>query len=133
MLPRNLRTTGEQLRKLRRRELSEPYEPLDAGERVDAYQRQATDVAPVRIEPIQHLNQLELIIQIVLEPEHDLVMIAALSERTVTTAELIANALRMGPAASGDIRGSNRGELLEREAIRDRPFVQHVSPGEHLL
>ena len=82
-LPRRLRerelrranglARAEQRRQLRRRQLAEAPEVVVTRKRVDGDERRARRAARQRREPREELNQVELIEQVVLVPEHQLV------------------------------------------------------------
>ena len=64
----------EQRTELARRELAETLESRTAGKRADANQAHRLRPGPGTRKPAEDLNQVQLIEQIVLVPQHDLVV-----------------------------------------------------------
>ena len=77
-------------------------------------------------------SELQLIVEVVLEPQHHLLVLAAARERRVAPGERRAQ-LGVGAPAEGRQRaGAHLRQLLERRRHRHRAVVQHVTPGELL-
>ncbi len=111
-------------------ELAEAVERLDTGESVGADQRQA-GVAKVSLrEPVEDLEQLELIVEVVLEPEDDLLVVRDRGEGVVALLQVGQRRLVRCPPSVGKEAGPDRTQLLGGEPARDRPFVQHVASGD---
>ena len=75
----------------------------------------------------QHLDELELVVEVVLEPQLDGVEIAVGAETGVALGEFGRNLGLINPETAGKIGdplGRHRGEFR----VGDRPLVQHVAP-----
>jgi hypothetical protein len=79
----------------------------------------------------EHVEELKLVVQVVLEPEHHLEVIAErLDELPVAPLERGEQRLRTAPAAVGEEVGACAQELLPWQR-RHRPRMERVLPGQH--
>ena len=78
--------------------------------------------------PVQNLEQLELVIQVVLEPEHNLIVGPKIRDRGISQAEIGQHLVILGPPARGNEAGTTAAHFLNRKAGRRRTLVQHISP-----
>ena len=87
MLPRDYFSRRQQRRKLRAGQLAEPVERRDLwmAADLDHAERKAREI--LFREPVEDLQQLQLVVQVVLEPEDDLVLIAERRQRGVALGE----------------------------------------------
>ena len=81
-------------------------------------------------EPVEQLNELQLIVEIVLEPQYDLVVPCGIAEGRVALGELLLYFAQRAPAGGGDELRAPAGERVERQPGVHRPLVQHVAPGQ---
>jgi len=77
---------------------------------------------------VQHLDELQLVVQIVLEPEHQFVLFARGFERGVATLEVGQHARVLVPAAIRDEARPDFPQPTRVGAARHGPVVQHVAP-----
>ena len=79
----------------------------------------------------ERVDQLELVVEVVLEPEHHLEAVAErLEQLPVAPLERGEQRLPAAPAALGEEAGACAEQLLPWQR-RHRPFVEHVLPGQH--
>ena len=79
----------------------------------------------------EHVEELELVVEVVLEPEHHLQVVAErLEQLPVAPLERGEQRLPASPAAVGEEAGAGLQQLLARQR-RHRPLVEHVLPGQH--
>ncbi len=79
----------------------------------------------------EHVEELELVVEVVLEPEHHLEAVAErLEQLPVAPLERGEQRLPAAPAAVGEEAGARPQQLLPRQR-RHRPLVEHVLPGQH--
>ena len=79
----------------------------------------------------EHVEELELVVEVVLEPEHHLEVVAErLEELPVAPLERGEQRLPAAPAAVGEEAGACAQQLLPWQR-RHRPLVEHVLPGQH--
>jgi hypothetical protein len=83
------------------------------------------------LEPVEKLDQLELIVQVVLEPEDDFLMLAEPVELRVTTDEVAKHLFEDAPSLFRNETHAHCSQLLGGEAGRDRAFVEYVAPGKN--
>src|SRR6185436_20695238 len=76
-------------------------------------------------EEIEQLDKLELIVEIVLEPEHHLVEIIEALDDAVPFLKVSADVREVVPVVSGDELRALLAELFERERRIDGSFVKH--------
>ena len=134
-IARDVRARAKQSREARRR----------AGGRGNRRRRTARDARrPSRRQPIENLNQVQLIVEIVLEPQHDLVDGARAVQRLVQRRDRARPDRRRSSPARRAAPGRNPPRNRARtwrsagrvEPRRHRPLVQHVvprhdAPGRH--
>jgi hypothetical protein len=84
--------------------------------------------AAQRGERIEHLDELQLIVQIVLEPEHDLVVLARELQSRVARSELLERFAERHIERTSDERRALGRKLRERKARPDRSFMQCIAP-----
>lgn len=80
------------------------------------------------VEPVKNLDQLKLIVQVALKPEHDFIMRTERLEHLIAAGEIIKNGFLVPPSLGRDIAGPHLTERLEGETRRDRSFVKGVTP-----
>ena len=83
-------------------------------------------------EEIQQLDQLQLVIEIVLEPENYLVEVVQMSNDPVPLGEITADVGEFVPIVAGDEASALLAQLLQRKRCIDGSFVEHVTPGYDL-
>jgi hypothetical protein len=99
-------------------ELRDPDDLLDA----DEDQARAS-----RRDEVEDLRELEDVVEVGLEPQHDLLVRRERSVETLVACSHVGERLRFGrPAAPGDEAGSLGAQL--RAVSADGPFVQRVAP-----
>ncbi len=86
----------------------------------------------MRGEPVEDLEELELIVEIVLEPQHYAIELGAHGEPAVARRELVLDGVEIAAAGAREIFDTNGRQLFRRRRDRHRPFMQHVAPGQHL-
>jgi hypothetical protein len=86
-------------------------------------------VAVLTREPIEDLQQLQLVVQIVLEPEHGLVVGAEIAERSIPLGEARAH---FGAVFAwlGQPAGAHVRERLDGRQLRDRAVMERIPPRE---
>jgi hypothetical protein len=80
-------------------------------------------------EPIENLQELELVIEVMLEPQHHAVEGVGASKPAIARLEIGGDLLAVSPPAIGEILGTDCGQLGKRRGERDRVLMQHVAPG----
>lgn len=65
-------------------------------------------------EPVEQLDELQLVVKVVLEPQHYLVVPAGVAQRGVALAELPFHLPWRTPPCRGDESGALAGERVER-------------------
>lgn len=111
-----------------RRELAQPDEVRHAGVLADANHAEAGAAEVALREPVEVADQEELVEQVVLEPEHDLVVVRKRLERAVPT---LVHRERVLVRDVAGLRVVASAQLAERRARHVRghgPLVQHVGP-----
>ncbi len=83
-------------------------------------------------EPVEHLKQLELIVEIVLEPQHHAVELGAHGKPPIARRELELDGPDLAAAGAGQILDAAGGQVFERLGERDGAFMQHVAPRQDL-
>ncbi len=81
-------------------------------------------------EPVEHLEQLELVVDVVLEPEHDLAATGSLRQRVVASRQLAACVHERRPATAREERRAKVTQASRVEIARDRPDVERIAPGK---
>ena len=132
LLRRHRLLAAAQGRHLLRRELAEAAEIGEARKGIDAQQIQARPAAIMVREPGQQLEQLQLIEQVVLEPQHDALEAGGRGKQAVAGGHLGLHGLQIAPALVGDEMRAQMGQRRQRQLGRHRPFMQHVAPGQDL-
>src|SRR3954470_4595052 len=118
---------GPQARELVRLELAEPGEAGAPGEGADADQ---LDRGRAVGQAGQDLDELELVVEVVLEPQHDgLARPEGLIQPLVASAQLLLDLLRAGGPEAGQVLRAHGPQLGRRERGH-RPLVEHVAPGD---
>lgn len=79
-------------------------------------------------EAVGDLRELQVVVQVGLEPQHDLRVLRVLGDAAVTVAQLRQRRQLVGPAAGREVRGAHAHQLVRAEARRHRTVVQHVAP-----
>ena len=110
-------------------ELAEALEGRAPGERADTDQRRrARTLLPRRAaDAVEQLDQVELIEEVVLEPEHELVVARDVVDRGAPTLELgdhVADAV----CRIGEVTSAHRDQLAIRRTLRHRPIVERIGP-----
>ena len=95
-------------------------------------EERAVCVHRLAAEPVEDLQELELVVEIVLEPQDDAVERRRMGEPAVARLQIGRNLLPLAPAPVRQILGADRGQLGERASRRHRPLMQHVAPRQHL-
>lgn len=80
---------------------------------------------------IEHLDELQLVVKVVLEPQYDLVVPPGPAKSGIAAAEILENSFPLSPAGLGDELRAFARKLLQDEARPDRSFVQHVAPRQY--
>ena len=80
-------------------------------------------------QPVQQLKQLQLIVEIVLEPQDGLVVIAEARERAIPLGESRADVAVAAPAEIRQRTRADVGERLERCGLGNGAVVERVVPG----
>ena len=78
-------------------------------------------------EEIQQLDQLQLVIEIVLEPENYLVEVVQMSNHPVPLGEITTDVGEVVPVVAGDEASALFAQLLQRKGCIDGSFVEHVA------
>ena len=110
------------------RQLAETGERRPAGEGADDDQ---LGRGLLGVGEREHVEELELVVEVVLEPEHHLEVVAErLEQLPVAPLERGEQRLPAAPAALGEEAGARPQQLLPWQR-RHRPLVEHVLPGQH--
>lgn len=80
-------------------------------------------------EPVEYLDELQLVVEVVFEVEHDLLVVSVTRERRVALCEVLSGLCQACPPAFREEPGANIGELFRREPGGDGALVKHVPPG----
>jgi hypothetical protein len=83
-------------------------------------------------EPVEHLDELQLVVAVVLEEEHDLLMVPVARKRRVASREVPFGLRQARPSAFREEAGAYIGKLFQREHAGDGTLVQHVPPRQDL-
>jgi hypothetical protein len=119
---------GPQRLELARAQLAQSAKPRPARERGHDDQ---LGQRPVLVDQRQGVDQLQLVVQVVLEPEDDTGALAQRpDELAVTALERGADRAATPPAAAGEKRSPDVQQLAARPG-RHRPLVEGVVPGQH--
>jgi hypothetical protein len=79
----------------------------------------------------EHVEELQLVVEVVLEPQHDVgVVVDCIKQLLIAALERGEERLLPAPAAVGEKAGACSQELLSRQC-RGRPGVERVLPGQH--
>ncbi len=135
---RHGRRLVEQCRHLGRIELAQAAERIDARVRIDADHAQPRAGELGACEPVEDLEDLKLIEQIVLEPEDDLAIARGGRKMLVPEAEvaqhLVVAEVRPGQMGGSQLRRRRRIETGRKRAVDHRVAPrQYVVVGEQLL
>ena len=79
-------------------------------------------------EPVEHLDELQLIVEVVFEEEHDLLVVSVARKRRVACREVPSGLRQVRPSALREEAGAYVGKLFQREPVGDGALVQHVPP-----
>ena len=74
-------------------------------------------------EPVEYLDELQLVVEVVFEEEHDLLVVAVTRERRVAYREVLSGLCQACPPAFREEAGANFGELFRRESGGDGALV----------
>jgi hypothetical protein len=85
----------------------------------------------LQAKPIEHLQELKLVIKVVLEPEDDPIEARGAGEPAISGLQDRSRLIQVA-AVAGKIIRADIGQVGERVGNRHRPFVEHVAPREHL-
>lgn len=83
-------------------------------------------------EPIEDLQELKLVVEVVLEPQHHALEGARSCKAAIARLKICRDLLTVSPAAIGEIVRTDRGQLGKRRGERDRALMQHVAPRQNL-
>ena len=83
-------------------------------------------------EPVENLDELELVVEVGLVPEHELFVRRGLLQDPIALRQVRERLLVLRPARVGKEAGASLAKLLVGEAGRDGALVQHVTPREHV-
>jgi hypothetical protein len=89
-------------------------------------------VPPWSHEPVEHLDELQLVVEVMLEEEHDLLVVPVARECRVASREVPSGLRQARPAAFREEAGSYIRKLFRREPAGDGTLVQHVPPRQDL-
>jgi hypothetical protein len=84
-----------------------------------------------RGKPVEDLRELQLIVQVVLEPECHFLVRCGGAQATVAGFQLAGDVHSRSAVRCEETR-AQRPQRIERCRRRDRPFVEHVPPGQDL-
>src|SRR5215472_5764464 len=110
---------GKEPGQLRSTQLSQAIERLHTGVRVDLDEAELAS-AIVATEPVQQLQQLQLVIEIVLKPQNNFVVLAGVLQRPVARSESRPDLLIVAPAKAGQRLRTDVREFAQRRGLRDR-------------
>src|SRR5262249_21627007 len=79
-------------------------------------------------EPIENLEELKLVVEIVLEPEHDLLMLPKCGHGFIPPPKLGNHLLVGAPTAILDEPGTDLTEFVSAQRRRNRSLVERVAP-----
>src|SRR5262249_55940063 len=102
----------------------------NAGVGIDLNQAQLSSTVVVAGKPVQQLEQLQLIIQVVFEPQHDLLVLAGQFECAVAVGKSGAEVFVNVPAKAGQSPRANIRKFAQRGGFRNRAVMQNVAPGK---
>ena len=130
--PRDRTPPGKEPEQLGGRQLAESIEPAHARVGADANkaERRAARASPRT--PGEHAQQLQLVEQVVLEPQHDLVPVGGVVEGRVRPDQRRERLVVGRVAAVGQVTGSRLAERGFVGAARARALVQDVSGDRNL-
>ena len=112
-------------------QLAEADEAVDRGVIVDQDQADVERLAIVTpSEQVENLKHLELIVQIMLEPKHDLTRRAENLE--ITLFKLIDRLPEGAPTQRGEELRSDTPQILRTEVRRYGALMEHIAPGQNL-
>ena len=123
--------TSEQAGELAGLELAQPAEVGDARVLADADQRDPAGRHPERVQGRQDLGDLELVVQVGLEPEHVLAATVG-GQRPVPLLEPARHLHGVDAVGVGDELGPHPPQPGVVEPTRHGPLVQHVGPGDRM-
>jgi hypothetical protein len=83
-------------------------------------------------EPVEHLDKLQLIVEVVLEEENDLLMVPVARERRVAAGEIPSGFRQARPSALCEEPGAYVREFFLREPTGNGALVQNVPPRQNL-
>src|SRR5579859_4890187 len=115
---------------LRSAQLPQSVERLHPGKRIDLDQRELYLAQLLCREPVQQLNQLQLVKQVVFEPENHLIVLAEIFQRLIARRKTCADTFVAARAKAGQGLRAHVGKLAQRGRLRDRAVVQDVDPGK---
>src|SRR5262249_44734621 len=96
--------------------------------RSDAYEADRFARGQVLAQPAEKLNEVQLIEQVVLEPQHELVVRLVRGDRLPPDSQIV-HRIDVGRLVrSGQVAAANIDGLRVADAARYRPFVQRVAP-----
>jgi hypothetical protein len=101
-----------------------------AGDVAQLLRRLGAD--PAR-EHVEDLQQLELVVQVVLEPEPDVALVGRAQQLLIAALEELEEHHAVAPAVAGDERRALRPEQRVIHAARNRAFVEDVAPRQHRI
>jgi hypothetical protein len=105
----------------------------DAHAAEEAVGEDRLDRVGAAVDGVEDLDELQLVVEVVLEPEHDdLVARERRAEPGVAGAHVGLDRVRVTPTAAGEEPRPHRAKLLGVEVRRHRPLVQRVAPGDHV-
>src|SRR6185295_7400896 len=99
---------------------------------IDNYYRKFLPTGGATSEEVEQLDELELVVEIVLEPEHNLVEIIEALDDAIPLLKISADVRKIVPVVTGDELRALLAELFQRERRIDGSFVKHVAPGDDL-
>ncbi len=88
-------------------------------------------IPPGGREAVEHLDELQLVVEVVLEPQRDFIMRKRIAEFLVSLPERGLDVRKRTPSSLGNESRALLRELRERKAGAHRPFVKNVLPGQH--
>ncbi len=102
---------GKQPSQLRTAKLSQSVKRPHTGVRIDLDQIEINAFEILLLKPIQQLEKLQLVVKIMLKPEHNILMLAEILERPVASGKVGAQFFIVTPAKSSECLRADVGQF----------------------